>query len=121
MEALELPADEAEPFDFHALPSRDTAWTEKALCASEYARTRIDYWYLPDTEGSAHGNAARSVVDLLHTDRQRIQIGKRICGRCPVRHDCLEDALSRNERDGVWGGLTTEERDLLISLPKEVA
>jgi WhiB family redox-sensing transcriptional regulator len=33
-----------------------------------------------------------------------------ICGICPVREDCLENALETNERFGVWGGTTEKER-----------
>lgn len=35
---------------------------------------------------------------------------KRICGRCPIRAECLEGALARGERFGVWGGLSERER-----------
>ena len=35
---------------------------------------------------------------------------KRICNRCPVRTDCLEYALSHDERFGIWGGLSERER-----------
>lgn len=34
---------------------------------------------------------------------------KSICGRCPVRGDCLEYALLYN-MTGIWGGLTDKER-----------
>ena len=36
---------------------------------------------------------------------------KAVCGACPVRADCLEAALDRGERDGIWGGATERERD----------
>lgn len=39
---------------------------------------------------------------------------KRVCARCPVRSECLEEALSRNERYGVWGGLSERERRALL-------
>ncbi|MGL4177518.1 MAG: WhiB family transcriptional regulator [Dermatophilaceae bacterium] len=29
-----------------------------------------------------------------------------VCLRCPVRAQCLEAALARGERFGVWGGMT---------------
>lgn len=35
---------------------------------------------------------------------------KRVCQACPVRTECLEYALERSIRFGVWGGLTERER-----------
>lgn len=35
---------------------------------------------------------------------------KAMCARCPVATECLEDALRRDERFGIWGGLSTRER-----------
>ncbi len=35
---------------------------------------------------------------------------KRVCAACPVRAACLEWAMARNEKDGVWGGLDETER-----------
>ncbi len=35
---------------------------------------------------------------------------KRICGLCEVKVECLAYALGRNERFGVWGGLSERER-----------
>ena len=37
---------------------------------------------------------------------------KAICAGCPVRVECLQEALSMNE-SGVWGGTTNAERDRL--------
>ena len=45
------------------------------------------------------------------TDTQGIAWAKSTCLSCPVRSECLTEAFQRNERWGVWGGLTTEERD----------
>jgi WhiB family redox-sensing transcriptional regulator len=33
-----------------------------------------------------------------------------VCATCPVRAECLEQALRDHERDGIWGGTTPEER-----------
>ena len=35
---------------------------------------------------------------------------KRICSSCPVRTECLQEALARHERHGIWGGTTERER-----------
>ncbi|MGV9867036.1 WhiB family transcriptional regulator [Rhodococcus koreensis] len=37
-------------------------------------------------------------------------IAKAICGRCPVRPECREYAVTANEPHGIWGGLTLAER-----------
>ncbi len=38
---------------------------------------------------------------------------KAVCRRCPVREECLTLALARDERFGVWGGLSEPERRAL--------
>ena len=35
---------------------------------------------------------------------------KQVCRGCFVREQCLEDALERDERFGIWGGLSERER-----------
>ena len=35
---------------------------------------------------------------------------KQVCAGCPVRGECLEHALAKGERFGVWGGLSERER-----------
>lgn len=35
---------------------------------------------------------------------------QRICGRCPVRAECLNEALETEQDFGVWGGLSEFER-----------
>jgi WhiB family redox-sensing transcriptional regulator len=40
----------------------------------------------------------------------QIAMAKRICIGCPVRQECLDYALASNQRFGIWGGLTEEER-----------
>lgn len=42
-----------------------------------------------------------------------VEYAKAVCARCPVRVECLTGALERDERYGIWGGMTTEERDAL--------
>jgi len=40
----------------------------------------------------------------------RWDVAQEICAACPVRGLCLEDALARNERYGMRGGLTPRQR-----------
>ncbi|URM92562.1 WhiB family transcriptional regulator [Streptomyces sp. MRC013] len=35
---------------------------------------------------------------------------KFLCGMCEIREACLEYALTHDERFGVWGGLSEQER-----------
>ena len=39
---------------------------------------------------------------------------KTICNGCPVRIDCLADALDSRAEFGVWGGMTERERRALL-------
>lgn len=45
------------------------------------------------------------------------QQAKELCASCPVVADCLAWALDRQERHGVWGGLSERERDQLLAQP----
>ncbi len=38
---------------------------------------------------------------------------KAVCSRCEVRTPCLDYALTTGQRDGIWGGLSTRQRQLL--------
>ena len=40
----------------------------------------------------------------------RVAKAKEICAVCPVSDACLQYALETNQRPGIWGGLTEEER-----------
>jgi WhiB family redox-sensing transcriptional regulator len=35
---------------------------------------------------------------------------KAVCASCPVRRECLEGALARNEKYGIWGGTSGADR-----------
>jgi len=42
---------------------------------------------------------------------------KAICGRCPIRQECLEHALKHKIKYGIWGGLSHAERYRLTRTP----
>lgn len=64
-------------------------WVESAVCTS----VDPDLWY-PD-----HGESGSAA--------------KAICATCPVKIPCLEYALSREERWGIWGGVSANQRQLM--------
>lgn len=53
---------------------------------------------------------------------KKIKDAKAVCATCPVRQECLEEALqystTRQECIGVWGGLTWKERQKLVRSEK---
>ena len=61
-------------------------WRDGALCAETDPGA-----FFPDKGGSTRD-------------------AKNVCSSCPVRAQCLEYALSNDERFGVWGGLSERER-----------
>lgn len=44
-----------------------------------------------------------------------------VCCSCPVRAECLHDALVSKAPDGIWGGLAVEERKKVPALPRTPA
>lgn len=44
-----------------------------------------------------------------------------VCATCPVRDQCLEWALVTRQEDGVWGGLTDNERRRLRRRRRDAA
>jgi WhiB family transcriptional regulator, redox-sensing transcriptional regulator len=45
--------------------------------------------------------------------RAQVERAKAVCAGCPVLSDCLRYALAAGPLQGVWGGLTEDERRLL--------
>lgn len=45
-----------------------------------------------------------------------IELSMSICRRCPVRDECLLQALERPEEHGIWGGMTAEQRGVTRNL-----
>jgi WhiB family redox-sensing transcriptional regulator len=40
---------------------------------------------------------------------------KAVCSNCPVIQSCLRWAIAAREPYGVWGGLSAEEREALLT------
>jgi WhiB family redox-sensing transcriptional regulator len=45
--------------------------------------------------------------------KYQISLAKEVCARCVVINECLEYALTTGQNDGVWGGLSADERRAL--------
>ena len=59
---------------------------------------------------------AQTDPDLWFPEKgERSTTAIRLCAGCPVEGECLEAAIARDERFGVWGGKTTPERDRLVA------
>jgi WhiB family redox-sensing transcriptional regulator len=57
-----------------------------------------------------------SEVNFFPALGEPIEAAKAVCRRCLVRGECLAFALEHEEPDGVWGGLTGQERRALRRL-----
>lgn len=64
---------------------------------------------------SAQGNCATANPDELFAHGAAQNRAKAVCVRCPVRMECLAEALDNREEDefGVWGGMSARERRAL--------
>jgi len=51
--------------------------------------------------------------ERLYVSGAAQQEAKRICRHCPVRYECLAEALDAGDEYGVWGGMTERERRAL--------
>lgn len=75
-----------DPYNMPTEPLPAESWRSQALCAQIDSEI-----FFPDKGGSTKD-------------------AKQICSLCPVRLECLQTALDREERFGVWGGLSERER-----------
>ena len=73
------------------------AWRDQAACVGDMATA----FYPP------LGPEKRSVKTA------REERAKAVCAACPVRPQCLDQAIESGERYGIWGGMTDSERSRL--------
>lgn len=52
--------------------------------------------------------------DALFVRGAAQRTARMMCFQCPVRIECLADALESNSSYGVWGGLTERERRAVL-------
>lgn len=63
------------------------------------------------TDGASFNLPCHTADPDLYFSEDQLQVAeaKSLCGGCPVRAQCLEGALSRQEPAGVWGGELFED------------
>lgn len=79
---------------------------------------------LPEPRPVTGGARWRQAAICAQTDPEAFfpEVGKspraaqQVCMACPVRTDCLTEALENNERHGIWGGTTETQRRRLRQL-----
>lgn len=59
------------------------------------------------------------IPDLFPTDKAGTLAAKKFCRPCPERDACLERALDEKIPDGIWGGRTPRERNVIAKLKKQ--
>ncbi|MFF3001082.1 WhiB family transcriptional regulator [Streptomyces sp. NPDC057950] len=62
-----------------------------------------------------------SDADGLFADSARQRQAKVVCAGCPVRVECLAEALDERVEFGVWGGMTERDRRALLRRKPDVA
>ena len=60
------------------------------------------------------GACRKSDPDALFVQGAAQNRAKAVCLGCPVRTECLADALDNRVEFGVWGGMTERERRALL-------
>ncbi len=63
---------------------------------------------------AAHAACRTHRPDALFVQGAEQNRAKQICSNCPVRAECLAEALDDRIEWGVWGGMTERERRALL-------
>ena len=79
-------------------------WLELAAC-----RGADPNLFFPP-EFDEHTGASKEAKDA---EEKRIAMAKAYCAICPVSRVCLEEAIARGEKVGVWGGVNLQAPRLL--------
>jgi len=84
--AIEPDTEAREPHHNALFAFLDQPWASDALCAQTDPES-----FFPDKGGSTRE-------------------AKKVCAQCFVQAECLDWALTTNEKFGIWGGLSERER-----------
>lgn len=67
-----------------------------------------------DENWTARAACAEQQPDELFVQGAAQREARALCYACPVRRDCLADALENRVRYGVWGGMTERDRRAVL-------
>lgn len=81
------------------MPNEQT-WRSSAACLEEDP----EQFFANDLDETGNIGRAR---------RENVEATKAICARCIVTDFCLREAIKNDEHSGIWGGLTTIERQAI--------
>lgn len=81
-------------------------WRERAVCKPSNGHSP-ELWFPPPPR--PFGTRAEQRASRKQRREQEAE-AKRLCALCPVKAECLEYANDNDEREGIWGGLTPQER-----------
>lgn len=63
----------------------------------------------------------RGMEDALFPEAAEQKKARQLCQGCPVRLECLAEALDNRIEWGIWGGMTERERRALLRQRSDVS
>lgn len=98
------------------------------LAVPEFApgdpRLEFDQWAISatgaSTDWTVRAICSGSDPDALFVSGAAQRDAARMCEACPVRLECLADALDNQIEYGVWGGMTERQRRAVLKKSPEV-
>lgn len=64
----------------------------------ECAEMNPAYWFADPNDDEELGRS-----------EQAIAVG--VCNRCPIKFECLQEAMTNDIQHGIWGGLVPQQRE----------
>lgn len=86
----------------------DEEWRLRAECRAGNGHDP-ETWFPAAAPTAGATTLQRRISAMRYAEH--VARAKRICGTCGVVPECLAYALAAGESDGIWGGLTAEERE----------
>ena len=97
-------------------------WTSTKKIVNDLFRPRPDWWQDARCQGTA------TLKQMFPSRAQNSRPGKRFCVGCPVKEECLSDAVAFEDPEtertrtfgGIYGGLDYRERLMLQAEPNRL-